>query len=105
MLEKGHFVSKFQRQGYHKRSKILYPPTHFTCRWPLMISNEIIGTLGTNIANIGEHCNPANLMHTKHSIVYSVLFMLHVFVQFVTIYIINRMVQGLAYSQWSPSGP
>ena len=88
-----------------KRSKILYPPTHFTCRWPLMISNEIIGTLGTNIANIGEHCNPANLMHTKHSIVYSVLFMLHVFVQFLTIYKINRMVQGLAYSQWSLSGP
>ena len=63
---------------------------------PLMILNEIIGTLGINIANIGEHCNPANFMHIKYSIVYSVLFMLHVFVQFLTI---NRMVLGLKCSQ------
>ena len=75
-----------------------HPPTS-RVDGPLMISNEIIGTLGINIANIGEHCNLANFMHTKYSVVYSVLFMLHVFVQFLTI---NRMVLG---SQSSPSGP
>ena len=104
MLEKGHFASKFQQEGYYKRRKILYPPTHIACRWPLddLERNEIIGTLGINIANIGEHCNPANFMHTKCSIVSCVLFMLHVFVQFLTI---NRMVLGLSAPKWSPSGP
>ena len=69
-----------------------HPPTS-PVDGPLVISNEIVGTLGINI---GEHCNSANFMHTKCSIVYNVLFMLHVFVQFLTI---NRMVLGLKCSQ------
>ena len=58
---------------YYKRRKIPYPPGHpptSPVDGPLMISNEIIGTVGINIANIYEHCNPANFMHTKDSIVY-----------------------------------
>ena len=42
-----------------------HPPTS-PVDGPLMISNEILGTLGINIANIGEHSNPANFMHTKY---------------------------------------
>ena len=45
-----------------------HPPTS-PVDGPLMILNEIIGTLGINIANIGEHFNPANFMHTKYSII------------------------------------
>ena len=78
-----------------------HPPTS-PIDGPLMILNEMIGTLGINIANIGEHCNPANFMYTKYSIVYSVLFMLHVFVQFLTI---NRMVLGLKCSQMATFRP